>query len=113
MTSIKRQSPFHDEWKKCLEEHYKQVSATGNKTTMKTLHPLMGKLGFNERYLDQMHIEATMHVDHVEEGFMPDQDRINKIAAHQRHNLECACPSCTMNDPIVPHDDDGQPIVAS
>jgi hypothetical protein len=111
-------SVFSDEWRACLREQYKYVILNNDQVTLRSLLPILERVGFTEGELAQLRVEATMHVDAVPADFVPDLDILKPAEpsvpvdqAFQPHPLECQCPSCVDKN-LVPHDADGQPIPA-
>lgn len=111
-------SVFSDAWRQCLREQYKTVIRENDRVTKRSLDTVMQQVGFTEDELKQLIVEATMHVDDAPEDFEPDlamfgAERPAQGADEpfQPHPLECQCPSC-MEQPLTPHDADGQPIPA-
>ena len=69
-------SPFADDWRDCLREHYRTVVRNEDRVTLRTLPTILNDLGFSEAELRQLYIEATMHVDTVSPDFLPDAEII-------------------------------------
>ncbi len=113
---MSRQSPFSEEWRRCLKEHYMFVIRERDEVTRPTLEQVLLRTGIREEELRQWRIEATMHVDDVGEDYVPDMDILSPEAretpeerAWQPHPAECSCPECmAVNEDM--HDADGQPI---
>jgi hypothetical protein len=106
-------SVFTDDWRQCLREQYKHVIRTNDEVTRPSLTRVLYSVGFTDDELRQLAVEATMHVDDVPEGFVPDLDVLvpppATEPAFQPHPLECQCPQCVDTN-LIPHDEDGQPI---
>lgn len=109
-------SVFSDAWRECLREQYKSVIRENDTVTKKSLDSVMAQVGFSEDELKQLIIEATMRAEDVPDDFVPELDPFEVQAPQppddhtfQPHPLECQCPSC-MEESLVPHDEDGQPI---
>lgn len=105
---MNRQSPFGDEWRRCLREHYKQTVRDNDRATLETLNGVMNQVGFREDELRGLVLEATMRAEDLPDGFMPPLDLLEQPLPN-RHPAECACPQCVAQD-VTPHDDEGQPL---
>jgi len=105
---MNRQSPFADEWRNCLREHYKQTVRENDRATLATLNGVMANVGFREDDLRQLVLEATMRAEDLADGVMPPIDLLEQPLAN-RHPAECACPQCVAQD-VTPHDEEGQPL---
>lgn len=105
---MNRQSPFADEWRNCLREHYKQTVRENDRATLTTLNGVMANVGFREDDLRQLVLEATMRVEDLSDGALPPIDLLEQPLAN-RHPAECACPQCVVQD-VTPHDEEGQPL---
>ena len=114
-------SVFSDEWRACLREQYKYVFRTNDSVTKESLTGVMFAVGFTEDELAHLRIEATLHVEDLPDGFVPDLEILNHkdppqdsasvpSEAFQPHPLECQCPAC-MELHLTPHDEEGQSIV--
>lgn len=107
---MSRKSPFTDEWRKCLEEHYKHVIRTEDKVTQPSLEDVLHQVGFADDDLSDLRIKATMHVDDMPDGYKPN---IPSLAAHA---AECTCAQCSAQAAAIEaaieanHDADGQPL---
>lgn len=120
----KRESVFSDEWRRCLEEHYKYVVRNQDKATEATLTPILNRFGFREDELRQLTVEATMRADDMPDDFVPDMELIesesveaiqDEVINHpettfQVHPAECACAACMDIVLEEGHDEDGQPL---
>lgn len=125
----KRGSVFADEWRQCLEEHYKYVVKNNDKATEETLVPYLHRIGFTEDELRQLYVQSTMRADEMPDDFVPDIARatgeeveIQEPAAvaeqlitveektFQAHPSECQCPSCMDLVMDIGHDIEGQPL---
>jgi hypothetical protein len=115
-------SIFSEAWRACLRAQYKYVFRTNDRVTENSLTSIMLDVGFTEDELARLRVEATMHVDDLPDGFVPDLDILNQDdapsqvkapippEAFQPHPLECQCPAC-MEMHLTPHDEEGQPIM--
>lgn len=123
------QSVFFDEWRRCLQEHYKAVVRRNDHVAEKTLMGVLSRVGFREDELRMLYMEATMHVDRVPNGFMPNAERLKEMVETAQplptavnvledertflsHPNECSCPSCMEKVDTTRHDDEGQPLDA-
>lgn len=108
-------SPFTDEWRACLREHYKETAKADEKQTLKTLGAVMNRVGFREAELQELYVLATMRAEDMPDHFVPDIAGVPSADAaaleqlENRHPLECQCPSCVEKN-LTPHDRDGQPL---
>lgn len=101
-------SPFADEWRACLREHYKQTVRENDRATLATLDGVMTNVGFREDELRQLTIEATLRVEDVADDFVPQLDILTQPLVN-RHPAECQCPTCVEAN-TLPHDAEGQPL---
>jgi len=109
-------SVFADEWRRCLKEQYKYVIKSQDKLTEQSLITVMHEVGFSERELTQLRVEATMRADEMPDDFMPEMDihdepkpEIELPQEFKPHPLECQCPACVEAN-LTPHDAEGQPL---
>jgi len=108
-------SPFTDEWRACLREHYKEIAKADEKATLKTLSAMMTRVGFREAELQDLYVLATMRADQMPDDFVPDMAGLPTPPAaalehlENRHPLECQCPSCVEKN-LIPHTVEGQPL---
>lgn len=105
---MNRGSPFGEEWRACLREHYKETVRADDRATLKTLSDIMLNVGFREDDLRALVLDATIRADELPDGFLPPVDLLEQPLAN-RHPAECACPQCVAQD-VVPHDEEGQPL---
>lgn len=114
------ESIFEQEWRRCLREHYKEVTRSEDTKTETSLTALMlGKLGFGEDELRQLKVEATMRAEDMPDDYLPDLEMMADEPAPapvdergvQPHPAECTCPVCmeTVIDESL-FDADGQPL---
>ena len=97
-------SPFADEWRKCLSEHYKHVIRNADEITQQTLPSVLAEAGFRDDDLRTLEYEATMHVDDAPADFVP-----------KPHPAECTCTLCSEQGQALlqaGHNDEGQPLSA-
>jgi hypothetical protein len=115
----KRESVFGNEWRRCLEEHYKYVVKKQDKRTETTLTPILHRFGFSETELKQLYIEATMRAEDMPDDFVPDMQQAGAgnveenqavESSFQVHPAECSCPSCMDTVLELGHDEEGQPL---
>lgn len=118
----KRESVFSDEWRRCLEEHYKYVVKNQDKNTEETLTPILERFGFREDELRQLTIDATIRADDMPDDFVPDMELLESELVQESktpeptfvvHPAECSCASCM--DIVLEdgHDEEGQPLDAA
>jgi hypothetical protein len=110
---------FADEWRECLEEHYKYVvQKDANPNNVQSLQKVLLQPNgnrppiFTESELEALNLQATLRAEDMPDDYVPPQVIAQAAAqqAAQPHPLECQCPSCvTVN--LHPHDDEGQPIL--
>lgn len=115
----KRESVFGDEWRRCLEEHYKYVVKNQDKNTEETLTPILERFGFREDDLRQLTIQATMRADDMPDDYVPDMELSEPESVEESHTpdatfvthpAECSCAACMDIVLEEGHDDEGQPI---
>lgn len=109
VAGMDQRSVFFDEWLRSLREQYKHVVRSNDKVTLPTLNAVMHNVGFSEAELNQLRLEATMHIDDAPEDFVPDLDIALDQATAQAHPAECICPQCMIVDDGA-HDAEGQPL---
>lgn len=108
-------SPFTNEWRACLREHYKETARADDKATLQTLSAVMNRVGFRETELNELYVIATMRADAMPDDFVPDIAGVPSADAaaleqlENRHPLECQCPACVEKN-LTPHDREGQPL---
>ena len=105
---MNRKSPFAEEWRNCLREHYKETVRTNDRATLETLTGIMNSVGFREDDLRTLMIEATIRADELPDGYLPPLDLLEQPLPN-RHPAECQCPQCVEQN-VVPHDKEGQPL---
>lgn len=108
-----RSSIFVDEWRKCLNEHYKYVIREQDKVTEETLTPIMHQVGYTDEDLGRLYVEATMD----DTSKTPDMNRamsaVEDTMPNQPfhiHPAECQCAACMDTVLDIGHDEDGQPL---
>lgn len=121
----KRPSVFGDEWRRCLEEHYKYVVRRQDTETEETLRPHMYTAGFGDDDLKQLEITATMRADDMPDDYVPDMlleaqaETTEQTPVAQEstpdttfvtHPAECQCAACMDTVLEDGHDEDGQPL---
>ena len=107
-------SVFSDDWRECLQEQYKFVVRNDDRLTLPSLTNVMYQVGFTDDELTQLRILATMRVEDMPDGFVPDmplmQPPVPETATDMiAHPLECQCPECVAVD-LIPHNEEGQPL---
>lgn len=118
------ESIFSQEWRKCLQEHYKYVIRNDDKITEESLKKVLlsQAVNFSDDDLQALYREATLRAEDLPDGFRPDMERAGmapsedqfieqmaeqasaEAAAPQQsaegdpsfiaHPAECTCPSC-------------------
>jgi hypothetical protein len=116
------QSIFFEEWRRCLEAHYKDVVRRRDLLTEKTLQGVMMRVGFREDDLRSLYLQATLHVDDIGADFVPNFDYVEQATelmpaivqederTFQPHPAECTCVACMDKVDTLRHDDEGQPL---
>jgi hypothetical protein len=117
-----QQSVFHEEWRKCLQEHYKDVIKRNDQVTLKSLVPVLHRVGFREEDLRALYLEATLRTEDLPDGFIPnlaltpvaDEVTTTPLIEDDKtftpHPAECSCPSCMDKVDLLRHDKEGQPL---
>jgi rubredoxin len=126
-----KESVFFEEWRKCLQEHYKAVIRRDDQLTERTLVPVLHKVGFTDDELRALYIEATLRTEDLPEGYVPNLSRFEPAdtatesiptpkpalkqgqppePTFQAHPAECSCPSCMDKVDLLKHDREGQPL---
>lgn len=110
-----RSSIFENEWRRCLNEHYKYVIREQDTVTEETLTPIMHRVGYSDDDLRQLYREATSRADELPEDFVPDMARALPgdsalEPTFQVHPAECQCAACMDNVLEIGHDAEGQPL---
>ncbi|MCU0498286.1 MAG: hypothetical protein MUF87_13115 [Anaerolineae bacterium] len=120
---MSQENIFADEWRICLEEHYKHVvQHDPNPNNLLSLKKaLLQPNGerppiFTESELADLHLRVTLRADQMPDDYVPEvllaapeipttiTETHDPVGAHP---LECQCPSCIQINRI-PHDHDGQ-----
>ena len=68
------QSPFADDWRASLREHYMDVIRRNDQITLRTLTGVMIETGFSEAELGELRVRATLRADQMPDDFVPDMD---------------------------------------
>lgn len=89
---------FADDWVECLEAHYMHVIRTNDKVTEPSLSIVMHSAGFSDEQLAELRVRATMHVDDVGKGFVPDLEVLD--AHNHQHNEAEAVEAHVYNIPV-------------
>ena len=82
-------SPFADDWRACLQEHYQQVLRNQDHRTEDTLTGVLQQVGFSEAELAGIRLLATIRADEMGPDFVPD------FAAVQAGMTTFASPAAT------------------
>lgn len=78
----KRNSMFSDDWRDCLEEHYKDVVRRNDTLTERTLTGVMHDVGFDDDALRDLKLHATMRAEDLDGDFVPDLDLGHDHSGH-------------------------------
>ncbi|MEL6149244.1 MAG: hypothetical protein AAFR56_06435 [Chloroflexota bacterium] len=79
-------SPFLDDWRESLREHYKDVVRRNDTQTEKTLVGVLHDVGFTDDDLRQLKLEATMRAEDLHGDFVPDLDLYDDDHHHHSHD---------------------------
>ena len=104
-----KRSVFFDEWLSSLRAQYQHVVRSDDVVTLPSLTEVMQQVGFGEDELRQLRLDATLHVDDVADGFVPDLAILDEAKSTAAHPAECLCPECAPIDESR-FDADGQPL---
>jgi hypothetical protein len=66
------ESPFANDWRDCLRAHYTYTVRAEDRVTERTLVDVLQEVGFSENEVKEMRVLATMRVEDMGEGFVPD-----------------------------------------
>lgn len=64
-------SIFSQDWRDCLDAHYRDVVQRGDSLTEKSLTKVLTELGYREDQLRQMKLYATMRTEDLQADFIP------------------------------------------
>lgn len=64
-------SIFSQDWRDCLDAHYRDVVQRGDSLTEKSLTKVLTDLGYREDQLRQMKLYATMRTEDLQADFIP------------------------------------------
>lgn len=67
-------SIFSDDWRDCLEAHYKDVVRRDDTLTEKTLVGVLHDVGFRDADLQRLKLEATMRAEDMQVDVVPQLD---------------------------------------
>ena len=67
-------SIFSDDWRECLEEHYKDVVRRDDQLTERTLVGVLHDVGFRDADLQRLKLEATMRAEDMQADVVPELD---------------------------------------
>ena len=78
-------SIFSQEWRRCLQEHYKYVVRNDDTITRDSLEKVLlsQAVNFSEDDLQTLYVEATAHVEDMPDGFVPDMQRAGATSPEQ------------------------------
>lgn len=112
-----RESPFADEWRDCLREHYKHVIKSDDTSTEETLAPILHQIGFREAELHELRIHAKPDEYNAETAKVLGDSAADEAAngasegmTFKVHPAECTCAACMDTVLEAGHDADGQPL---
>jgi hypothetical protein len=110
-----RESPFAEEWRDCLREHYKHVIRENDTSTEDTLTPILHQIGFRDNELHQLRVQAdpTTYNEETANALSNGNGAANGASedvTFKVHPAECTCAACM--DIVLEdgHDDEGQPL---
>ncbi|MFN8372073.1 MAG: hypothetical protein U0694_04260 [Anaerolineae bacterium] len=81
---------FENEWRECLQVHYRDIVRANDQKTLKSLLTVMNEVGFRDEELREMAVLATAHVDDVPDDFVPD---LNILEPEAQVPAEAAAPA--------------------
>jgi hypothetical protein len=67
-------SIFSEDWRECLEEHYKDVVRRDDQLTERTLVGVLHDVGFRDADLQRLKLEATMRAEDMQADVVPELD---------------------------------------
>jgi hypothetical protein len=67
-------SIFSDDWRECLEEHYKDVVRRDDQLTERTLVGVLHDVGFRDADLQRLKLAATMRAEDMQVDVVPELD---------------------------------------
>lgn len=73
------QSPFADDWRASLREHYMDVVRRNDLVTLRTLVGVMFETGFTEAELTELRVRATLRADEMPDDFVPDMKVLEPV----------------------------------
>lgn len=96
-------SIFGDQWRATQIAYFEQMMRTGNAEQRANACQIMRDSGFSDQEINDLYIQATMHLDDVPDDFVPDLEVIESLRqAATPHPNECTCPTCRPNLPKKP-----------
>jgi len=107
-------SPFTDDWRESLQEHYKDVVRRNDALTEKTLVGVLHDVGFTDDMLRELKLEATMRAEDLADDFVPDLDAHLHDHSHEHHHEEVEEPEPQVHSGVTlepPDEDDMPPTV--
>jgi hypothetical protein len=111
-----RESPFADEWRDCLREHYKHVIREKDTSTEETLRPILEQVGFREDELSELKVLAdpsaydAKAAQTISNGNGNGTSTAADELTFKVHPAECTCAACMDTVLDAGHDDEGQPL---
>jgi predicted component of viral defense system (DUF524 family) len=67
-------SIFSQDWRDCLDAHYRDVVQRGDTVTESSLSMILYQLGYREDELKEMKLYATMRTENLQADFIPTLD---------------------------------------
>ncbi len=68
---MKRESPFADEWRRCLREHYQYIIREQDRVTERSLLTVLHEVGFADSELAELRVLATMRAEDMPDDYLP------------------------------------------
>jgi hypothetical protein len=92
---MKRHDIFREERIDALRAQFIKNARGTDRSRVQGVARLLQAEGFSPEEVVALYVEATLHVDDLPPGFVPDLDAVMDIkASHDPHPLECVCLSC-------------------
>ena len=107
-----RESPFAEEWRDCLRQHYKHVIKKKDTSTEQTLIPILQYVGFRENELLDLRKQADPNTANKETADSSGHggNGASDEMTFKVHPAECTCAACIDTVLDDGHDDEGQPL---
>ncbi len=106
-----RKSIFSDDWRDCLEAHYKDVVRRDDKLTEDTLVGVLHDVGFRDADLQQLKLEATMRAEDMQGDFVPelDVDGMDDDTSTTHMGVDVPTAETPLEEVIPPHEVEPDP----